>query len=76
MLKGETPTIFGDGEQLRDFVYVEDAAQANLSALKRLAKVSAPVSLGDQAFNIATGGGASVNELFRRLADLTGFPGS
>ncbi|HBG22993.1 MAG TPA: hypothetical protein DDW83_07035, partial [Peptococcaceae bacterium] len=38
MLKGETLTIFGDGEQLRDYVYVGDIVQANLLALKYLEK--------------------------------------
>jgi UDP-glucose 4-epimerase len=35
MLKGETPTIFGDGTKTRDYVFVEDIAEANLQALSR-----------------------------------------
>lgn len=40
MLKGEIPTINGDGEYIRDYIYVEDVAQANLLALKNMVKLS------------------------------------
>ncbi len=40
MLKGEIPTINGDGEYIRDYIYVEDVAQANLLALQNMVKLS------------------------------------
>jgi len=40
MLKGEIPTINGDGEYIRDYIYVEDIAQANLLALQNMVKLS------------------------------------
>jgi UDP-glucose 4-epimerase len=64
MLEGKTPTIFGDGEAVRDYVYVGDVAQANICALTR----------GDgQMFNIGSGIGTSVNEIYRDLAEIIGF---
>lgn len=64
MLKGEQPTIFGDGNQVRDYIYVGDVAAANLLALER----------GDnQTFNVGTGKGTSVNELFSVLKELMEF---
>lgn len=75
MLKDELPTIFGDGEQIRDFVYVEDVAGANLLALERLTDLPAPGSLDEHAYNIGTGRGTSVNELFRYLKKITNFRG-
>ncbi len=56
LLRGQSPVIFGDGEQTRDFIYVGDVVQANL-----LACVS-PRAPG-QAINIAGGQRISVNEL-------------
>ncbi len=73
MLAGETPTIFGDGKQVRDYVFVEDVARANLLAMKRLADMPLPSSIDDNAYNIGTGVGTSVNELFARLKEITGF---
>ena len=64
MLKGAELFIFGDGEQERDFVYVEDAARANLLALERGS---------GQSLNIGCGIGITVNEIFRRLRELTGY---
>ncbi len=58
------PTIFGDGNQTRDFTYVENAVQANLLACE------APGVMGE-VFNIGTGHSISLNqtmELFRRLS--------
>lgn len=66
MLLGEPMSIFGTGEQERDYLYVEDVARANLLALKA----------GDGgAYNLGWGVGVSVNEIFRRLKALTGYPG-
>ncbi|MFB6286683.1 MAG: NAD-dependent epimerase/dehydratase family protein, partial [Candidatus Bipolaricaulia bacterium] len=77
LLEGKPPTIFGDGEQLRDYVYVGDVAQANLQAQRRLeAGPPAPSSLDEPAYNVGTGQGTSVNELFHRLASITGFSGA
>jgi len=65
MLTGVTPTIFGDGEQLRDYVYVEDVVNANIAALDK----------GDnEIVNIGTGLGTSVNDIFRELQEILNFP--
>jgi len=60
LLTGQTPIINGDGEQTRDYVYVEDVAAANLLALEH-AGVTGCV-------NIGTGIETSVNDLYRHLA--------
>ena len=64
MLAGRAPTIFGDGTQTRDFVYVGDVARANLLA--------ATVGSTGTA-NIATGQETPVNDIYHALAALTGF---
>jgi UDP-glucose 4-epimerase len=65
MLRGEGVTIFGDGLQERDFVYVSDVVEANLQAIGQ-----------DEngVYNIGTGRGANVNGLFERLTRLTDSP--
>jgi UDP-glucose 4-epimerase len=63
ILKGEPLTIYGDGGQTRDFVYVGDVVNANLSALER------ELSGG---FNVGTGVETDVNELARVLIDISG----
>jgi len=63
ILKGLPPTIYGDGEQTRDFVYVKDAVQANMLALKKKKAVG-------EAFNIATGKKISVNQVAEALKDI------
>jgi len=68
MLKGETPTIFGDGEQLRDYVYVDDIVEANILAMTNPAT-------DNQILNIGSGRGDSVNEIFRIIKEATGFAG-
>lgn len=65
MLEGRAPTIFGDGTQTRDFVYVGDVARANV--------VAATAATSGVA-NIATGEETPVNEIYRALADLMGLP--
>jgi nucleoside-diphosphate-sugar epimerase len=68
MLKGEQPTIFGDGEQGRDFTYIENVVLANLLA------ASAPVeSVAGRVFNIACGQRHTLNKTYKILAELTGF---
>jgi len=64
LLKGQTPIINGDGEQTRDYVYVEDVAAANLRALER------PEVVG--CVNVGTGIETSVNELHRALTRAAG----
>ncbi len=71
MLRGETPTIFGDGKQSRDFTYIENAVAANLLACH------APANLVvGGVFNIATGKRTDLNEAFQILKRLTGFSGN
>ncbi|MCJ7569725.1 MAG: NAD-dependent epimerase/dehydratase family protein, partial [Anaerolineales bacterium] len=65
ILASETVTINGDGEQTRDYVYVKDCARANLQALD----VSIPYGI----FNLGSGRGTSVNELFDQLKVLTAY---
>jgi UDP-glucose 4-epimerase len=70
MLAGETCTIFGDGEQSRDFTYVENAVNANLLACE------APADrVCGKVFNVATGDRYSLNETFRMLAGIIGYSG-
>lgn len=68
MMRGERPTIFGDGEQGRDFTYVENAVSANLLAMEAPAE-----NVAGRVFNVACGGKHSLNETFRVLADLLDF---
>ena len=49
MLKGEIPIINGDGEYIRDYIYVEDVAQANLLALQNMVKLSKVVQEKEKA---------------------------
>ena len=71
MLSGNVPLIFGNGEQIRDYVYVEDIAQVNLMMIeKSLLELLEPTSVDAAAFNIATGNPVSVNALYNSLAKL------
>jgi UDP-glucose 4-epimerase len=65
MLRGETPTIFGDGEQFRDFVYVDDVVAMNLLAATR------PEAAG-RVYNVGRGAKTSLNELVAALARVVG----
>jgi len=71
MQKGESPTIYGDGEQSRDFTFVANAVQANLRAC---AAPAAEVS--GKVFNIATGRRFSLNQTYAMLQEITGFKGA
>jgi nucleoside-diphosphate-sugar epimerase len=64
-LRGEPPTIYGDGEQTRDFTMVRDAVRANLFA------ADAPRASG-QMCNVAGGVRTSLNQLFALIREVTG----
>lgn len=66
--RGELPTIYGDGEQYRDFVYVADVVQANLQAAFR--QVNAGV-----VANVGTGSSVTINQLWKHVAKLAGVEG-
>src|SRR5713226_2911886 len=70
MLRGEQPAIFGDGEQSRDFTYIDNAVEANLLACKAPAAKAA-----GQVFNVATGRRITLNETFKALQSLTSYTG-
>jgi nucleoside-diphosphate-sugar epimerase len=70
MLRAEQPTIFGDGEQSRDFTYIDNVVHANLLACTALAD-----QVAGRMFNIATGDRITLNETFKALQGLTGFSG-
>jgi UDP-glucose 4-epimerase len=59
--RGEPPVVFGDGEQSRDFVHVEDVVKATLAAMEN-----------DGIYNIGTGVGTSVNRLVEIFSQVTG----
>jgi len=63
--KGEPLTVYGDGTQTRDFVFVEDVVRANLLAMEA-------DGLRGEAFNVASGRSLSLNELIETLAAITG----
>ncbi|AXI25616.1 UDP-glucose 4-epimerase [Methanofervidicoccus sp. A16] len=63
MLKGKVPTIYGDGYQTRDFVYVGDVARGTIMALNWKNKV----------VNIGTGKETSINQLYNTISDILDF---
>jgi UDP-glucose 4-epimerase len=68
MLRGERPTIFGDGEQGRDFTYVDNVVSANFLAMDAEAE-----KVAGRVFNIACGEQYTLNETYRALAKLMDF---
>jgi UDP-glucose 4-epimerase len=64
MLEGVTPTIFGSGEAVRDYVHVSDIVQANFLALTKG---------NNDFFNIGSGIGTTVNEIYRLLSRAVSF---
>jgi len=65
LVEGRRPTIYGDGEQTRDFTYVANVVDGVLRACR------APGAAGE-TINVATGGRISLRELFGNLKALTG----
>lgn len=66
LINGERPTINGDGQQSRDFTYVENVVEANLKACL------APSSAAGEAFNIAFGGREYLNDIYKGLVEALG----
>ena len=70
MLRGAQPTICGDGEQSRDFTYIDNVVSANLLAC------SAPAGqVAGRALNAATGSRITLNRTFEILKEMTGYSG-
>src|ERR1700722_472262 len=67
LLGGTQPTVYGDGEQSRDFVYVENVVQANLLA----AEAKGATGL---AVNVGTGNRSTLNQTLAALGKITGRP--
>jgi len=61
MLAGDPVTIYGSGEQERDFVHVSDCAAANMLAISQNK---------DGIFNLGSGAGTSINQIFNELKDI------
>ena len=61
----QTPTIFGDGEQTRDFVFVSDVVEANMKA------ITTEEGVGEY-YNVATGNKVTLNNLLKILYDIYG----
>jgi UDP-N-acetylglucosamine/UDP-N-acetyl-alpha-D-glucosaminouronate 4-epimerase len=70
MLRGEQPSIYGDGEQSRDFTYIDNAVEANLLACHAPASQAA-----GKVFNVATGRRVTLNETFQLLRGMTSYKG-
>jgi nucleoside-diphosphate-sugar epimerase len=70
MLRGEQPSIHGDGEQSRDFTYIDNAVDANLLACHAPASEAA-----GKVFNVATGTRVTLNETFQLLRGMTSYDG-
>src|SRR5258708_31183687 len=70
MLRGQQPAVFGDGEQSRDFTYIDNEVEANLLACKPPAAKAA-----GQVFNVATARRITLNETFKALQSLTSYTG-
>jgi UDP-glucose 4-epimerase len=66
MLTGEAPTIFGDGNQTRDYIFIDDTIHAFVQSMDRGS---------GKLVNVGTGLETSVNHLYRLLSEITGFAG-
>ncbi len=65
LLSDRRPVVYGDGEQTRDFTYIDDVVEANLKAAQTVKGIGSTM-------NIANGRQVSLNELLREVKDLTG----
>lgn len=70
MLRNQPPTIYGDGEQSRDFTYIDNVVAGNLLA------ASAPADrVAGRVFNVATGTRITLNDTVKLLREMTGYAG-
>lgn len=65
MLRSKPVTIYGNGEQVRDYVFVKDCARANLMVLE---------NGSGKVYNLGYGIGTTVNQIFQGLKEVTGYP--
>jgi UDP-glucose 4-epimerase len=70
MLAGETPTVYGDGEQSRDFTFIQNVVHANLLASEADAE-----RVSGKVFNVATGHRVTLNQAVELLRRATGYSG-
>jgi UDP-glucose 4-epimerase len=70
LLAGQQPTIYGDGEQSRDFTYVDNVVHANL-----LAAAAPAEKVSGRMMNLAIGTRITLNRIFEVLCELTGYSG-
>lgn len=70
MLTEQQPTIYGDGEQSRDFTYIDNVVHANLLAAHAPAE-----KVSGQVINAATGSRVTLRQVFEILRELTGYKG-
>lgn len=66
LLKGDAPIIHGDGDQSRDFSFIQNVVEANVAA------GAADDRAGGRSYNVALGGRITVNALYARIAELIG----
>ena len=71
MLAGEQPVIYGDGEQSRDFTFIDNVVNANLLACHAPA-----AEVAGRLFNVATQRRITLNETYSLLQTLTGYRGA
>ena len=71
MLQGQSPTIYGNGEQSRDFTFIDNAVHANL-----LAAAAPAAEVSGKVFNVATGKRFSLNQIYQMLQEIIGFSGA
>ncbi len=70
LLQGQAPMIYGDGQQSRDFTYIDNVVEANF-----LAATVAAETVSGKVYNLACGERHSLLDTFRILAELTGYSG-
>lgn len=70
MLLNQVPTIYGDGEQSRDFTYIENVVAGNL-----LAASAEAGRVDGRVFNVATGARITLNDTVKLLREMTGYTG-
>src|SRR3954464_12224815 len=70
MLRGEEPTIYGDGEQSRDFTFIANVVEGNI-----LAATSPAENVAGKMMNLATGQRITLNETVELLRKITGYAG-